>query len=174
MVGGDRTCMLVVVRYRQAIGDSYEKNKRQAFDLEPCSKNTHSPRVLSRVIWFPIQLTTQISTLSNHFIAMEDIPDIPTDHGTFDGYSSERYYEELMSFMSESSSMRETAKSAVKQSLFSAGGAFAGSFLGGPVGGLIGGVAGSLIGYIKSDDYDGLIIALTKIETERRTVSFFT
>lgn len=100
---------------------------------------------------------------------MEDIPDIPTDHGTFDGYSSERYYEELMSFMSESSSMRETAKSAVKQSLFSAGGAFAGSFLGGPVGGLIGGVAGSLIGYIKSDDYDGLIIALTKIETERRT-----
>ena len=40
MVGGDRTCMLVVVRYRQAIGDSYEKNKRQAFDLEPCSKRT--------------------------------------------------------------------------------------------------------------------------------------
>ena len=105
---------------------------------------------------------------------MDDIPNIPTDND--DGYetyaSNEAYYSELMSFLSESTSMRETAKSAVKQSLFAAGGAFAGSFIGGPVGGLVGGIAGSIIGFVKSDDYDGAIVALTKLESERQKVSY--
>jgi hypothetical protein len=104
---------------------------------------------------------------------MDDVPDIPTDED-YERYASDQgYYRELMHFLSESSSMRDTAKNAVKQSMFAASGAFAGSFLGGPVGGLIGGVAGSLIGFFQSDDYDGAIVALTKLESDRQAVSFF-
>jgi len=106
---------------------------------------------------------------------MDDIPNIPTadenSDSAYDRYASdEGYYTELMSFLSESNSMRETAKSAVKQSLYAATGAFAGSFIGGPLGGLLGGVAGSVIGYVKSDNFDGAIVALTKLESARQKV----
>eukprot|EP01083_Nonionella_stella_P087289 242754_1 len=93
---------------------------------------------------------------------MDDIPE-------YDTYSSsEAHYSELMNFLSESSSMRQTAKSSMKQSLYAASGAFAGSFVGGPIGGLVGGVAGSIVGFIKGDDYDGAIVALTKLERDRQ------
>jgi uncharacterized membrane protein len=103
---------------------------------------------------------------------MDDIPNIPTDESSaYDRYSSnEAYYTELMSFLSESNSMRDTAKSAVKQSLYAASGAFTGSFIAGPVGGLIGGITGSIIGYAKSDNFDGAIVALTKLEASRQKV----
>ena len=94
---------------------------------------------------------------------MDDIPDIPNE----DSYTDSQY-SELMEFLSHSQSMRDTAKNAVKQSLFAAGGAFTGSFIAGPVGGLVGGIVGSIIGFVKGDDYDGLIICLTKLELERR------
>jgi hypothetical protein len=99
---------------------------------------------------------------------MNDIPDIPTDEDYDRQASDQGYYRELMNFLSESNSMRDTAKNAVKQSMFAASGAFAGSFIGGPVGGLLGGVAGSLIGFTQSDDYDGAIVALTKLESDRQ------
>lgn len=95
---------------------------------------------------------------------MDDIPDVDSDRFA----SSDAHYSELMRFLSESHSMRETAKSSVKQSLFAASGAFAGSFIGGPVGGLVGGIAGSIIGFIQSDDYDGAIVSLTRLESERK------
>lgn len=95
---------------------------------------------------------------------MDDIPNIPTD-------SEDEYHSELMKFLSESSDMRKTARGALKQSLFSAGGAFVGAFVGGPVGGLIGGIAGSLTGFINSDDYDGAIVAITNLQSDRKNVS---
>lgn len=104
---------------------------------------------------------------------MDDIPNMPAtdENSAYDRYASdEGYYTELMSFLSESHSMRETAKSAVKQSLYAASGAFAGSFIGGPLGGLLGGIAGSVIGYVKSDNFDGAIVALTKLESARQKV----
>lgn len=104
---------------------------------------------------------------------MNDIPDIPTDEDYDRQASDQGYYRELMNFLSESNSMRDTAKNAVKQSMYAASGAFAGSFIGGPVGGLLGGVAGSLIGFTQSDDYDGAIVALTKLESDRQAVSFY-
>ena len=75
----------------------------------------------------------------------------------------------LMEFLTESDSMRKTAKNSLKQSLYAGGGAFAGSFIGGPVGGLVGGIAGSLVGFFKSDDYDGLLLAVSKIDDAHRT-----
>ena len=75
----------------------------------------------------------------------------------------------LMSFLTESDSMRKTAKNSLRQSLYAGGGAFAGSFIGGPVGGLVGGIAGSLVGFFKSDDYDGLLLAVSKIDDAHRT-----
>ena len=75
----------------------------------------------------------------------------------------------LMEFLTESDSMRTTAKNSLKQSLYAGGGAFAGSFIGGPVGGLVGGIAGSLVGFFKSDDYDGLLLAVSKIDDAHRT-----
>lgn len=92
---------------------------------------------------------------------MDDIPNIPTDN--------DEYQSELMKFLSESSEMRNTARGALKQSLFSAGGAFAGAFIAGPIGGLVGGVVGSAAGFLNSDDYDGAIVAITNLETERRS-----
>ena len=75
----------------------------------------------------------------------------------------------LMEFLTESESMRKTAKSSLKQSMYAGGGAFAGSFIGGPVGGLIGGIAGSLVGFFQSDNYDGLLLAVSKIDDTHRT-----
>lgn len=104
---------------------------------------------------------------------MDDIPDISeTNYDESHGFytSNDSYYSELMAFLSESHSMRKTAKSAVKQSLYAASGAFAGSFVGGPIGGLVGGVVGSIVGFLQSDDYDGAIVALTKLDEIRRKV----
>ena len=75
----------------------------------------------------------------------------------------------LMEFLTESDSMRKTAKNSLKQSLYAGAGAFAGSFIGGPVGGLVGGIGGSLVGFFKSDDYDGLLLAVSKIDDAHRT-----
>lgn len=97
---------------------------------------------------------------------MEDIPEVDNSYGSY--ASNDSYYSELMSFLSESHSMKKTAKSAVKQSLYAASGAFVGSFIGGPIGGLVGGVAGSAVGFLQSDDYDGAIVALTKLDDSHR------
>lgn len=59
---------------------------------------------------------------------MDDIPNIPTDSDDY-RYSSPEYQSELMNFLSESSAMRNTARGALKQSLFSAGGAFVGAIV---------------------------------------------
>ena len=57
---------------------------------------------------------------------MEDVPNIPTNSDE-DMYSSPEYQSELMNFLSQSSSMRQTARGALKQSLYSAGGALLGA-----------------------------------------------
>lgn len=93
------------------------------------------------------------------------------DNRDFNNYADDAHYSELMKFLSESQNMRETAKNSLKQSLYAATGAFAGSFALGPIGGLLGGVSGSILGYLQSDNYDGAIIALTKLESERQKVS---
>jgi hypothetical protein len=45
------------------------------------------------------------------------------------------------------------------------------AFILGPVGGLVGGIGGSIVGYLQSDNYDGAVLAILKIEGERRKVS---
>jgi hypothetical protein len=104
---------------------------------------------------------------------MDDIPNIPTDSDDDARYRSPEYQSELMNFLSQSSEMRKTAKGALKQSLFSAGGAFVGAFVAGPVGGLVGGIAGSVAGFIQGDNYDGAIIAITRLESDRKRVRHF-
>mmetsp|Transcript_5815 Transcript_5815/g.8979 ORF Transcript_5815/g.8979 Transcript_5815/m.8979 type:complete len:143 (-) Transcript_5815:356-784(-) len=77
-------------------------------------------------------------------------------------------YGELVRFLTQSQDMRHTAKSAVKQSLFSGGGAFAGAFVMGPIGGLVGGVVGSVVGFLQSDDYDGAVLAIAKLDNDHQ------
>lgn len=77
-------------------------------------------------------------------------------------------YGELIRFITQSQTMRQTAKSSLKQSLYAGSGAFAGAFLGGPVGGLIGGMAGSAIGFFTADDYDGAVLAITKLDADHQ------
>lgn len=98
-----------------------------------------------------------------------DIPDIDvTGDDQDDATSSGAHYSTLLQFLSQSSEMRQTAKSSLQQSLYAGTGAFVGSFLGGPVGGLIGGIGGSVLGFVKGDDYDGAIVAIYKLDNERR------
>lgn len=77
---------------------------------------------------------------------------------------------ELIDFLTTSREMRQTAKSAVKQSLYAAGGALTGGFLLGPIGGLVGGIAGSIVGFVQSDNYDGALLAISKLEDSRKKV----
>jgi hypothetical protein len=100
--------------------------------------------------------------MDNYNMNDDDIPEVP-DADTFQ-------HGELIYFLTQSHEMRKTAKSALKQGLYAGGGAIAGSFLLGPVGGLVGGIAGSVIGFFNSDNYDGAVLALTKIEGSRRNV----
>jgi len=83
----------------------------------------------------------------------------------------DEYYSEFAAFLSDpssSSDMRKTARGSLKQSLCAGGGTLTGSLIGGPVGGLVGGVAGSIIGYLKSDDYSGVLNGILKLQGEAR------
>jgi hypothetical protein len=79
-------------------------------------------------------------------------------------------HNELVAFLTGSAEMRKTAKSSIKQSLYAGSGALAGGFFLGPVGGLIGGIAGSVLGFLQADDYDGAVLAICKLEDNRRQV----
>jgi hypothetical protein len=48
------------------------------------------------------------------------------------------------------------------------GGALAGGFLLGPVGGLVGGICGSILGFINSDNYDGALVSMSKLDEEQK------
>ena len=51
------------------------------------------------------------------------------------------------------------------------GGAIAGGFLLGPVGGMVGGIVGSIIGFFQSDNYDGALLAICKLdEAQKKTL----
>jgi hypothetical protein len=88
--------------------------------------------------------------------AAEPIPEPAALHG------------ELIRFLTDNRDMRKTARSALKQSLFAGGGALAGGLLGGPLGGLLGGVIGSIVGFVQSDDYDGAVLQLSKLNDQQR------
>lgn len=44
----------------------------------------------------------------------------------------------------------------------------AGGFLLGPVGGLVGGIAGSILGFLQSDEYDGAVMTICKLDDEQK------
>ncbi len=82
----------------------------------------------------------------------------------------EDVYNEFVTFLQSSKQMRETARNSMKQALWAGGAAFAGSIALGPVGGLVGGIGGSVIGYMRSDTYDGAVSSITQLDGERRNV----
>lgn len=90
---------------------------------------------------------------------------------TSQGNNTDIFYGELVRFLSESQEMRKATKSSLKHSLWSGAGAFTGAIALGPVGGLVGGVAGSIAGFLQSDDYDGAVLAIMKIQGQQREVS---
>jgi hypothetical protein len=79
-------------------------------------------------------------------------------------------YSELVTFLTNSREMRNTAKSSIQQSLYAGSGALAGGFIMGPIGGLLGGIAGSLVGFFKTDNYDGALLAICKLEERHKQV----
>ena len=95
---------------------------------------------------------------------MNDIPDIPD-------ISTSEYHSELMRFLRESSDMRSTVGCTLKQAAIASGGAIAGAILLGPVGGLVGGIIANIVGFVLSDDYDGVITLINKLPPERKNVS---
>eukprot|EP00559_Dactyliosolen_fragilissimus_P006578 CAMPEP_0184863018 /NCGR_PEP_ID=MMETSP0580-20130426/8327_1 /TAXON_ID=1118495 /ORGANISM="Dactyliosolen fragilissimus" /LENGTH=150 /DNA_ID=CAMNT_0027361061 /DNA_START=122 /DNA_END=574 /DNA_ORIENTATION=- len=97
---------------------------------------------------------------------MDEIPDMGNAGERID-YENEAH-SEIVRFLTQSDEMRSTARNALKQSLWSGGAAFAGSIVAGPVGGLVGGVAGSIVGFFQSDEYDGVLSAIVKLEATRR------
>mmetsp|Transcript_26850 Transcript_26850/g.54971 ORF Transcript_26850/g.54971 Transcript_26850/m.54971 type:complete len:162 (-) Transcript_26850:340-825(-) len=101
----------------------------------------------------------------------DSIPEIPNLDDMDENERRRRaddFHGELIRFLTESREMRQTARSAVQQSLWAGSGAMAGSLLLGPVGGLVGGVAGSVVGFFKSDNYDGVVLAVLKLEGGRK------
>ena len=48
------------------------------------------------------------------------------------------------------------------------GGALAGGFLLGPIGGMVGGICGSIIGFVQSDNYDGALLAICKLDEPQK------
>mmetsp|Transcript_24533 Transcript_24533/g.40629 ORF Transcript_24533/g.40629 Transcript_24533/m.40629 type:complete len:151 (+) Transcript_24533:19-471(+) len=88
--------------------------------------------------------------------AGEPIPEPAAMHG------------ELIRFLTDNRDMRKTARSALKQGLWAGGGAMAGGLVMGPIGGLVGGITGSLVGFFKADDYDGVVLQLSKLNQHQR------
>jgi hypothetical protein len=82
----------------------------------------------------------------------------------------DRDHHELMEFLFENSSMKQTARHSVKQGLLAGAGAVAGGILLGPLGGLLGGVAGSVLGFLMADDYDGAVQQLAQVQDKERLV----
>jgi hypothetical protein len=100
--------------------------------------------------------TTKTTRAMDSYPAADPIPD---PEGDIDAQ-----YTTLMEFLSNSREMRHTAKSSLKQALWSGAGALTGGLLMGPLGGLVGGVAGSLVGFAKSPNYDGAVMHLCKLD----------
>jgi hypothetical protein len=97
---------------------------------------------------------------------MDDYPGeepIPEPAGDIDAR-----YSTLMEFLTQSSEMRNIARSSFKQALWSGAGAMSGGLLFGPVGGLVGGIAGSIIGFAKSPSYDGAMVHLCGLPEEEK------
>jgi outer membrane lipoprotein SlyB len=100
---------------------------------------------------------------------MDDIPVMNADVDS-NGEEFNEAHSELVRFLTQSQEMRTTARGALKQSLWAAGGTFAGAILGGPIGGLVGGITGSVLGLLKSDNYDGALLHIVQLEGHRRKV----
>ena len=81
-----------------------------------------------------------------------------------------RQHRELMEFLTNNNQMRETARNALKQALWSGGAAVAGGLLLGPVGGLVGGIAGSVVGFMQSNPYDGVVQQLGELNEAQRGI----
>ncbi|KAI2510865.1 hypothetical protein MHU86_3486 [Fragilaria crotonensis] len=88
--------------------------------------------------------------------AGEPIPEPAAMHGEF------------IRFLTNNNDMRNTARSAIKQSIWAGSGALTGGLLMGPVGGLVGGIAGSLVGFFKADNYDGVVLHVIKLNQQQR------
>ena len=83
---------------------------------------------------------------------------------------TEEQHRELMEFLTHNSQMRETARNAVKQALWSGAGAVAGGLLLGPIGGLVGGIGGSVVGFLRADEYNGVVQQLGQLPEQHRSV----
>lgn len=88
-----------------------------------------------------------------------------SNNGGERSFREEDYHAELMNFLRECGDMRSssTGKSSLKQGLYAGGGAIAGGILLGPVGSLVGGVTGSIVGYMRSDPYEGYVQKLVRL-----------
>ena len=95
---------------------------------------------------------------------MDDYPagdPIPEPSGDID---IDGQYTTLMDYLSNSNDMKKLAKSSFQQAMWSGAGAMTGALLLGPVGGLVGGITGSIVGFMKTPDYDGIVLHLCKLD----------
>ncbi|XP_069137841.1 protein C19orf12 homolog [Argopecten irradians] len=78
------------------------------------------------------------------------------------------YYGQLIEILETNPEMKKSAKGIFKQVAWGAGGTAVGGVLLGPAGALVGGVAGSLIGYLKSDDYQAMIVVMKNLSDSEK------
>lgn len=77
-------------------------------------------------------------------------------------------YTTLIDYLNNSHDMRQTAKGSMKQAAYAGAGALAGGMLFGAVGGLVGGIGGSLVGFFQSNNYDGIVLQLCKMDDRQQ------
>lgn len=77
-------------------------------------------------------------------------------------------YTTIIEYVQNSTEMRTAAKSSIKQGLWAGTGAVTGGMFFGPIGGLVGGIGGSIIGFLKSDNYDGMVLQLCKLDERQQ------
>ena len=95
--------------------------------------------------------------------AMADASNSTNDEGV-----AEQQHGELMEFLTNNAQMRETARNALKQGLWAGTAAIAGGLLMGPIGGLVGGIGGSVVGFLRADEYNGVVQQLGELPERQR------
>ncbi|XP_021345874.1 uncharacterized protein LOC110445536 [Mizuhopecten yessoensis] len=81
------------------------------------------------------------------------------------------YYGHLIEILETNPEMKKSAKGIFQQMAWGAGGTAMGGVLLGPAGALVGGLAGSLIGYMKSDNYQALIVVMKNLsDSEKKRI----
>ncbi|VDN20328.1 unnamed protein product [Gongylonema pulchrum] len=79
------------------------------------------------------------------------------------------YLHRVLDVMSETSELRSTTIGIARQAGYAAGGAVLGGLIAGPTGGLLGTIVGGAVGYIRTDPYCNLWLAVQSLSQSEKS-----